>query len=199
MEHLLAALAVAWVQQPSCSSAAGFTRRSTLRTGAVVSAGWPFGGTSANAAAPPGKAGATNEVVATVNGIRQRRLGGSDLVVSEFGLGTQRWGSADFNAPDEELCHKMMDRAILGGGVNLIDTAEQYPIPSDRARPEGDTERIIGSWLAKDKARRQKVRRTRHSTPLIHRNKPSLAAGGDRLQDHRRAERQREEHRVRLG
>lgn len=30
------------------------------------------------------------------------------------------WGSADFNAPDEALCHQMMDRAILEGGVNLV-------------------------------------------------------------------------------
>ena len=45
--------------------------------------------------------------------------------MSEIGLGTQRWGSADFNAPDEALCHKMMNRAILESGVNLIDTAEQ--------------------------------------------------------------------------
>lgn len=35
--------------------------------------------------------GPTNEVVKTVNGMRQRRLGGSDIVVSELGLGTQRW------------------------------------------------------------------------------------------------------------
>jgi len=35
--------------------------------------------------------GATNEVVKTVNGMKQRRLGGSDIIVSELGLGTQRW------------------------------------------------------------------------------------------------------------
>jgi len=35
--------------------------------------------------------GPTNEVVKSVNGMRQRRLGGSDIVVSELGLGTQRW------------------------------------------------------------------------------------------------------------
>ena len=34
--------------------------------------------------------GPTNEVVKIVNGIKQRRLGGSDIVVSELGLGTQR-------------------------------------------------------------------------------------------------------------
>ena len=35
--------------------------------------------------------GATNEVIKTVNGMKQRRLGGSDIIVSELGLGTQRW------------------------------------------------------------------------------------------------------------
>ena len=95
--------------------------------------------------------------VRTIDGIRQKRLGGGGIIVSEIGLGTQRWGSADFNGPDEALCHKMMNRAILESGVNLIDTAEQYPIPSTPARPEGSTERIIGSWLAQDKSRRDKV------------------------------------------
>ena len=103
-------------------------------------------------------AGPTNEVVGTVDGIRQKRLGGSGIIVSEVGLGTQRWGSTDFNAPGEAACHAFMDRAILESGVNLIDTAEQYPIPSDdRFSYEGYTEYIIGTWLAKDKTRRQKV------------------------------------------
>ena len=69
-----------------------------------------------------------------VDGIRQKRLGSTDIVVSEMGLGTQRWGSADFNGPDEALCHQLLDRAVLRSGINLIDTAEQYPIPSDRGQ-----------------------------------------------------------------
>ena len=90
--------------------------------------------------------------------MRQRRLGGGDIVVSEFGLGTQRWGSADFNAPDEAMCHKFMDYAVLEKGVSMVDTAEQYPIPSGRGNPEGATEAIIGSWMAKDKlVRRSKL------------------------------------------
>ncbi|KAL1514925.1 hypothetical protein AB1Y20_004004 [Prymnesium parvum] len=154
--------------QPSARSAA---RTSPSRRGALSGAGAmamcgsglggffpPFFAKAAEAALGPQKAtGATNEVVRVVDKIRQKRLGGSDLVVSEMGLGTQRWGSTDFNAPDEALCHKMMDRAILESGVNLIDTAEQYPIPSDRARPEGSTERIIGSWLSQAPSRRDKV------------------------------------------
>jgi hypothetical protein len=115
--------------------------------------GVPGNGGAAQAS-PTG--GNTNEVVRTVAGIRHRRLGGGDIIVSEVGLGTQRWGGADFNSPDEALCHKMLDMGTANG-INLLDTAEQYPIPSDRSRPEGQTEEIIGNWLAKDKSRREKI------------------------------------------
>mmetsp|Transcript_4454 Transcript_4454/g.5778 ORF Transcript_4454/g.5778 Transcript_4454/m.5778 type:complete len:464 (+) Transcript_4454:129-1520(+) len=101
--------------------------------------------------------GPTNEVVKVVNGIKQRRLGGSGIVVSEIGLGTQRWVSDDFNAPNEEECFQFMDEAILKSGVNLIDTAEQYPIPSSRGSQEGDTERVIGKWMKDRKVPRENV------------------------------------------
>lgn len=87
----------------------------------------------------------TNSVVNFVDGIKQRRLGGSGIVVSEIGLGTQRWVSEDSNAPNEKLCFEMMNRAILESGVNLIDTAEQYPIPSGPKNPEGLVETVIGA------------------------------------------------------
>jgi len=93
----------------------------------------------------------TNEITSVVKGIRRRRLGMTDIEVSELGLGTQRWVSEDFNAPDEALCHALMDKAIKEYGINLIDTAEQYPIPSSREHPEGETERVIGKWLSKNK------------------------------------------------
>jgi len=99
----------------------------------------------------------TNTVVSTVDGIKQKRLGGGDIIVSEMALGTQRWVSGDFNSPDEDLCHQFMDRAILNSGINLIDTAEQYPIPSTDKRPEGLVETTIGKWIAKGKGRREKV------------------------------------------
>ena len=107
-------------------------------------------------ASAEGTGGKSNEVIRTVAGIRHRRLGGGDIVVSELGLGTQRWGGADFNSPEESLCHQMLDVATASG-INLVDTAEQYPIPSDSSRPEGRTEEIIGNWMAKDKSRRQKL------------------------------------------
>mmetsp|Transcript_43744 Transcript_43744/g.81786 ORF Transcript_43744/g.81786 Transcript_43744/m.81786 type:complete len:519 (-) Transcript_43744:427-1983(-) len=138
------------------------TRRRALQS--VAMAAWvppwvraqPVQGSRAPPANPKTN-GPTNEVVRVVNGMRHKRLGAGDIFVSEMGLGTQRWGSADFNAPDKALCHRLMDRAVLEAGVNLIDTAEQYPIPSSRARPEGSTERIIGQWLALDPSRREQV------------------------------------------
>ena len=139
-------------------------RRAALRrmqaVGGVVMAGEGlfgglFGGKGAVAATENG--GRTNEVVRVVNGIKHKRLGGSGIVVSEVGLGTQRWVSADFNAPDEREVFRMMDLAIRDGGVNLIDTAEQYPIPSDDAHPEGLAEATIGKWLATDKSLRAKT------------------------------------------
>ena len=133
-------------------------RRDVLKgaTAAAALAQQPSGAL-ARVPALPASAGPTNEVISVVDGIRQKRLGGSGIIVSEVGLGTQRWGSTDFNAPDMAACHALMDRAILDSGVNLIDTAEQYPIPSDdlTGRFEGYTEQIIGKWLAKDKVQRR--------------------------------------------
>lgn len=100
----------------------------------------------------------TNQEISRVNGIRHRRLGNTDIAVSELAIGTQRWGGDDFNSPDEELCHALLDRGILDAGLNLIDTAEQYPIPSaPPAKPQGLTEEIIGRWLRKGSGRREKV------------------------------------------
>lgn len=97
----------------------------------------------------------TGEIIKDVNGIKQKRLGNGDIIVSELGLGTQRWMGDDFNSPNEELCFKFLDEAILNQGISLIDTAEQYPIPSSATKPEGLTETTIGKWIAKDKVNRR--------------------------------------------
>ena len=139
-------------------------RRQLLRVGAGgMFSGIPFFGSDkeAQAAASNDKkkrsSGPTGEVVKIVNGMKQKRLGNSDIFVSEMGLGTQRWVSTDFNAPDQELCYEFMDEAILKRGVNLIDTAEQYPIPSGGRASDGDTERVIGSWMKDRKVARSDV------------------------------------------
>jgi aryl-alcohol dehydrogenase-like predicted oxidoreductase len=46
----------------------------------------------------------------------------------------------------ETQAHSQLDRA-LDAGINLIDTAEMYPVPPE-AETQGRTERYIGSWLA---------------------------------------------------
>lgn len=118
---------------------------------------------AAAAAAPGSKSnnsnkGPTNEIIKTVQGMKHRRLGGSDIVVSELGLGTQRWVSTDFNAPTAQECFEFMDYAILQHGVNLIDTAEQYPIPSDGSRAkQGDSELLLGQWMRDRAVPRDKV------------------------------------------
>lgn len=138
-------------------------RRKVLQAGGGIF-GLPFlgGNNSASAAGagntPKSSKGPTNEVGKVVNGMKRRRLGGSDIFVSELGLGTQRWVSSDFNGPSKELCYEFMDEAILKRGVNLIDTAEQYPIPSDgRSALEGDTEKVIGTWMKDRKVDRKDV------------------------------------------
>lgn len=98
----------------------------------------------------------TNQVVSKKNNIKQKRLGNSDIIVSEIGLGTQRWVSDDSNAPNEELCYDFMDKFIDLGG-NLIDTAEQYPIPSSKIRPEGYCETVIGNYIGKNKSKRDRM------------------------------------------
>lgn len=65
-----------------------------------------------------------------------RRLGDSDVQVSLIGLGTMTWGEQN----TEQDAHAQIDYA-LDHGVNLIDTAEMYPVPP-RAETQGSTERF---------------------------------------------------------
>ena len=80
-----------------------------------------------------------------------RPLGNSDLKVSVIGLGSMTWGHQNSEAD----AHRQLDYA-LSRGVNLVDAAEMYPTPS-RADTWGDTERFIGTWLARSKRRQDIV------------------------------------------
>lgn len=84
--------------------------------------------------------------------MQYRELGREGLKVSLFGLGTMTWGSQNSEADG----HAQIDVA-LEEGVTLIDTAEMYPTTPLAAETAGDTERIIGSWLAGGKGRRERV------------------------------------------
>ena len=78
-------------------------------------------------------------------------LGQSDMHVSPICLGTMTFGEQ----VDEGSSHAILDRA-LDRGINFIDTAEMYAVPT-RAETYGATETIIGNWFAKHPGARQKV------------------------------------------
>jgi aryl-alcohol dehydrogenase (NADP+) len=80
--------------------------------------------------------------------MKKNRLGASALEVSEFCLGTMTWGEQN----TESQGHAQIDWA-LERGINFIDTAEMYPIPPAQ-KTQGATEKILGTWLAKNKAKR---------------------------------------------
>jgi len=74
-------------------------------------------------------------------------LGKSDLKVSALCLGTMTFGQQN----TEQEGHQQLDYAV-DQGINFIDTAELYAIPP-QADTYGNTERIIGTWLAKRQKR----------------------------------------------
>lgn len=73
----------------------------------------------------------------------------TNLQVSEICLGTMTFG----NQNTEAEAHLQLDYAIERG-INFIDTAEMYPIGGN-AQIFGSTEKFIGTWLAKNKHKRQ--------------------------------------------
>jgi aryl-alcohol dehydrogenase-like predicted oxidoreductase len=82
--------------------------------------------------------------------MQYKKLGHSDIQVSQICLGTMTWGEQN----TETQAHEQLDMA-LGAGVNFIDTAEMYPVPP-KAETYALTERYIGNWL-KQRQNRDKV------------------------------------------
>ena len=75
--------------------------------------------------------------------MRYNNLGHSEIKVSELCLGSMTWGTQ--NTPQDAF--EQIDMA-LDYGVNFIDTAEMYPTTPLGKDTQGDTERIIGDWIA---------------------------------------------------
>ncbi|BAY41100.1 aldo/keto reductase [Nostoc sp. NIES-2111] len=69
------------------------------------------------------------------------QLGESDLKVSDICLGTMTYGKQN----TIEEAHQQLDYAV-GQGINFIDAAEMYPVPTS-ADTYGKTETYIGEWL----------------------------------------------------
>lgn len=76
--------------------------------------------------------------------MKYRKLGRTDISVSEICLGTMTWGTQNTEAE----AHAQIDLA-LERGVNFLDTAELYPTTPVSAETYGRTEEYIGSWLQK--------------------------------------------------
>ncbi|HEX5656398.1 MAG TPA: aldo/keto reductase [Polyangiales bacterium] len=80
--------------------------------------------------------------------MRFHPLANSGLNVSEVCLGTMTFGQQNTVAE----AHRQLDLA-LARGVNFIDAAEMYPVPS-RAETQGRTEQFLGEWLKRGKRER---------------------------------------------
>ncbi|MGD8108411.1 NADP(H)-dependent aldo-keto reductase [Pantoea sp. FN0302] len=78
------------------------------------------------------------------------RIPHSTLEVSQLGLGTMTFGEQNSEAD----AHAQLDLAV-SCGINLIDTAEMYPVPP-RPETQGLTESYIGNWL-KARGNRDKI------------------------------------------
>ncbi|QDY69497.1 aldo/keto reductase [Qingshengfaniella alkalisoli] len=76
--------------------------------------------------------------------MQYKKLGRTDIEVSDLCLGSMTWGNQNAEAEG----HAQIDMA-LDHGINFIDTAEMYPTCPVRRETVGDTEKIIGTWLAK--------------------------------------------------
>ncbi|PWQ99664.1 aldo/keto reductase [Leucothrix pacifica] len=70
---------------------------------------------------------------------------GNALEVPLLCLGSMTWGSQNTEAEGHEQISMSM-----ANGVNFIDTAEMYPVAPIRSETVGDSEKTIGSWIAKN-------------------------------------------------
>lgn len=76
------------------------------------------------------------------NVIDRIKLGSSDLEISKICLGTMTWGQQ--NTESEGI--EQLNSAFNDYGINFLDTAEMYPIPT-KAETQGQTDRIVAKWL----------------------------------------------------
>ncbi|CAA2998257.1 aldo-keto reductase [Olea europaea subsp. europaea] len=84
-----------------------------------------------------------NSLIVSVKGeaLQYRKLGDSDLVISEITLGTMTFGEQN----TEKEAHELLSYSFESG-INAIDTAEMYPVPVKK-ETQGRTDLYIGSWL----------------------------------------------------
>lgn len=111
--------------------------------------------------------------------LEYRKLGRTDLEVSLIGLGTMTWGEQNTEAE----AHEQIDYA-LSRGVNLVDTAEMYPVPP-KPETQGRTESYIGSWLQKTGRRKDIILASKVSGPVTDPKRPGHIRTGQTHLDRR--------------
>lgn len=79
--------------------------------------------------------------------MEKRRLGRTDLSVPALCLGTMMYGEQIGEAEAALQMDASFDR-----GLNFFDTAEAYTVPP-KAETQGESERIVGRWMASRKNR----------------------------------------------
>jgi aryl-alcohol dehydrogenase-like predicted oxidoreductase len=90
--------------------------------------------------------------------MKMNPLGRTGITVPELCLGTMTYG---VQTPETDA-HAQMDM-VMDAGVNFIDTAEMYPVNPISAETQGDSERIIGTWLEKRGKRDDVIIATKHA------------------------------------
>ncbi len=93
--------------------------------------------------------------------MEKNSLGSSGIDVSCLGLGTMTYGEQN----SEAEAFTQLDCAI-DHGVNLIDTAEMYPVPPQK-KTFTRTEQIIGNWIQSRKSRQNIVLATKVVGPTV--------------------------------
>ncbi|KAL5217530.1 hypothetical protein ABZP36_018214 [Zizania latifolia] len=73
--------------------------------------------------------------------LQYRKLGDSDLLISEVTLGTMTFGEQNTEKEAHDILSYSFDQ-----GVNILDTAEIYPVPTNK-ETQGRTDLYIGSWM----------------------------------------------------
>ncbi|XP_066336072.1 uncharacterized protein [Miscanthus floridulus] len=73
--------------------------------------------------------------------LQYQKLGDSDLLISEVTLGTMTFGEQN----TEKEAHDMLSYSF-DKGVNILDTAEIYPLPFKKEN-QGRTDLYIGKWM----------------------------------------------------
>ncbi|MBE8182107.1 MAG: aldo/keto reductase [Candidatus Portiera sp.] len=82
--------------------------------------------------------------------MKYRKLGNTDIDVSEICLGSMTWGVQNTQQDAFDQLNYSLEQ-----GINFIDTAEIYPVPVN-AKKWGTTDRYIGEWF-KQTGNRDKV------------------------------------------